>query len=134
MFDPNTMKTIALSSTNLPHPAMSYSQAVTVGNLVFVAGQAGMNFESGTISPDFETQARQAFANLSAVLTAAGSGLDRVVKTTVWLVDATNFDILNRLYAEYFPTNPPARSTPVVDLPKKEFQLSIEAIATIAAT
>ena len=112
---------------------MSYSQAVTVGNLIFVAGQAGVDFETGFISPDFETQARQAFENLSTVLTAANSGLDRIVKTTVWLVDAANFDCLNKLYAEYFPTNPPARSTPVVDLPKKEFQISIEAIATVAA-
>jgi 2-iminobutanoate/2-iminopropanoate deaminase len=125
------MKPIAINSPNIPHPAMSYSQAVRVGNLVFVAGQAGINFESGFISTDFETQARQAFDNLSAVLNAADSGLDKVAKTTIWLVDASNFDCLNKLYAEYFPTNPPARSTPIVALPKKEFQLSIEAIATI---
>ena len=125
------MKPIAVKLPDIPHPAMSYSQAVSVGNLLFVAGQPGVNFESGFISTDFETQARQAFANLSAVLEAAGSGLDKVAKTTIWLVDAANFDCLNKLYAEYFPTNPPSRSTPIVALPKKEFQLSIEAIATI---
>ena len=125
------MKPVAIKSPNIPHPAMSYSQAVRVGNLVFIAGQAGVNFKSGFISTDFEAQARQAFDNLSAVLDAADSGLDKVVKTTIWLVDAANFDCLNKLYAEYFPTNPPARSTPIVALPKKEFQLSIEAIATI---
>ena len=125
------MKPVAIKSSNIPHPAMSYSQAVRVGNLIFVAGQTGFNFESGFISTDFETQARQAFDNLSAVLAAADSGLDKVAKTTIWLVDAANFDCLNKLYAEYFPTNPPARSTPIVALPKKEFQLSIEAIATV---
>jgi hypothetical protein len=62
---------------------------------------------------------------------AASSGLDKVAKTTIWLVDASNFDCLNKLYAEYFPTNPPSRSTPTIALPKKEFQLSIEAIATV---
>lgn len=127
------MKPIAVESSTIPHPVMTYSQAVRVGDLVFVAGQVGMDFESGFISTDFETQARQAFTNLSAVLDAAGSGLDKVAKTTIWLVDAANFDCLNRLYADYFPTNPPARSTPIVALPKKEFQLSIEAIATVEA-
>ncbi len=127
------MMPIAITSTAIPHPVMTYSQVVKVGNLLFVAGQAGINFESGAISDDFETQARQAFDNLSTVLRAAGSGLANVAKTTVWLVDAANFDCLNKLYAEYFPTNPPARSTPVVALPKKEFQLSIEAIATVDA-
>jgi len=130
-FNKKTMKPIVIISPNIPHPAMSYSQAVRVGNLVFVAGQPGINFESGFISADFETQARQAFDNLSAVLAAADSGLDKVAKTTIWLVDAANFDCLNRLYAEYFPTNPPSRSTPIVALPKKEFQISIEAIATV---
>lgn len=125
------MKPIPIQSPNIPHPAMSYSQAVRAGNLLFVAGQAGIDFESGFISTDFETQARQAFDNLSTVLKAADSGLDKVAKTTIWLVDASNFDCLNKLYAEYFPTNPPSRSTPIVALPKKEFQLSIEAIATI---
>lgn len=125
------MHPIAITSPDMPHPIMAYSQAVKVGNLLFIAGQAGVDFTSGFISNDFETQARQAFDNLSIVLQAAGSSLANVAKTTIWLVDASNFDCLNKLYTEYFPTNPPVRSTPIVDLPKKEFQLSIEAIATV---
>lgn len=125
------MHPIAVTSTTIPHPVMAYSQAVKVGDLLFIAGQPGLDFSSGLIADDFETQARQAFENLSMVLRAAGSSLEKVAKTTVWLVDASNFDSLNRLYAEYFPINPPVRSTPVVSLPKKEFQLSIEAIATL---
>ena len=126
------MYPIAIDSTQLPHPTMAYSQAVKVGNLLFVAGQAGIDFTTGLIAPDFETQARQAFTNLTKVLRAAGSDLDKVAKTTIWLVDAANFDCLNQLYAEYFPSNSPARSTPVVHLPKAHFQISIEAIAVVA--
>lgn len=125
------MHPIAVTSTTIPHPVMAYSQAVKVGDLLFIAGQPGLDFSSGLIADDFETQARQAFENLSMVLRAAGSSLEKVAKTTIWLVDASNFDSLNKLYAEYFPINPPVRSTPVVSLPKKEFQLSIEAIATL---
>ena len=123
---------IAISSPKLPHPPMAYSQAVKVGNLLFVSGQAGVDFKSGIISGDFETQARQAFENLSAVLLASGSALNMVAKTTVWLTEAQNFEMLNKLYAEYFPANPPSRSTPIIKLPKDEFKISIEAIAVVA--
>ena len=119
-------------TSGLPHPPSVYSQAVRVGNLLFVAGQAGIHHDSGKVADDFETQARQAFENLSTVLRAAGSNLDQVVKTTVWLRDAMNFDSLNKLYAEYFPTSAPARSTPIVSLPKPNLQISIEAIAVIS--
>ena len=115
----------------LPHPAFSYSQATRVGNLLFIAGQAGVDFTTGNVSEDFEAQARQAFENLKTVLTAAGSSMQQVAKTTVWLCDAANFDTLNKLYAEYFPVNQPARSTPVVKLPRENLQISIEAIAVV---
>ena len=125
------MNITALKSDDLPHPQLPYSQAVRAGDLLFVAGQAGIDFSSGTVSDDFDAQARQAFDNLAAVLRAGGSSLRRVIKTTVWLRDASNFDALNKLYAEYFPVDPPARSTPVVDLPKPNLQISIEAIAVL---
>ena len=57
--------------------------------------------------------------------------MHRVAKITVWLRDASNFDTLNRLYAEYFPEHPPARSTPIVGLPKANMQISIEAISVV---
>jgi 2-iminobutanoate/2-iminopropanoate deaminase len=125
------MSIVALKSGLLPHPATVYSQAVRVGDLVFVAGQPGVEFRSGKTADDFETQARQAFENLCIVLRASGSSLRQVVKTTVWLRDAENFDSLNKVYAEYFPANAPARSTPIVDLPKPNLQISIEAIAAV---
>lgn len=124
------MKPIAITE-GLPHPAFSYSQATKVGNLLFIAGQGGVNYSTGNISSDFETQARQAFENIKIVLTAAGSSMEQVAKTTVWLSDAANFDVLNKLYTEYFPVNPPARSTPVVKLPRENLLISIEAIAVI---
>lgn len=118
-------------TNDLPHPAFCYSQATKVGNLIFVAGQSGMDFTTGNIADDFETQARQAFENLKIVLSAAGSAMHRVAKTIVWLKDAANFETLNKLYAEYFPEHPPARSTPVVNLPKANLLISIEAIAVV---
>ena len=125
------MNPIVLQSDNLPHPKLSYSQAVRIGNLLFVAGQPGIEFSSGIVSDDFEAQARQAFQNLATVLQAGGSSFQRVIKTTIWLRDATNFETLNKLYTEYFPVDPPARSTPVVGLPKPNLQISIEAIAVV---
>ena len=118
-------------TNDLPHPTFCYSQATKVGNLIFVSGQSGTDFTTGNVSDDFETQSRQAFENLKTVLSAAGSAMHRVAKTTVWLKDAANFETLNKLYAEYFPGHPPVRSTPVVSLPKANLQISIEAIAVV---
>lgn len=110
----------------------AYSQAVRVGELIFVAGQAGIDPATGAVvGTTFELQARQAFENLRAVLEDAGSGLDRVVKTTCFLAVPEAFDHLNALYAEYFPAAPPARSTPVVQLPRG-LLFSIEAVAAAA--
>lgn len=90
-----------------------YSQAVQLGELIFVAGQAGLSPATGAVAgTTFELQARQAFENLRAVLEDAGSGLDRVVKTTC------------------FPVAPPARSTPLVQLPRG-LLFSIEAVAAV---
>ena len=110
-----------------------YSQAVRVGELIFVAGQAGLDPATGrVVGTTFDHQARQAFENLRAILQDAGSGLDRVVKTTCFLAVPEAFDELNALYAEYFPVAPPARSTPVVQLPRG-LLFSIEAIAVTHA-
>ena len=108
-----------------------YSQAVRVGNLIFTAGQAGVDPATGqSAGPTFEAQARQAFANLRAVLEDSGSGLRRVVKVTCFLADPDAFPKLNELFTEYFPESPPARSTPVISLPKG-LLFSIEAIAVV---
>jgi 2-iminobutanoate/2-iminopropanoate deaminase len=108
-----------------------YSQAVRVGNLVFTAGQPGIDPATGQVAgPTFEAQARQALANLRAVLEDAGTSLQRVVKVTCFIADAAAFPTLNALFTEFFPDAPPVRSTPVVALPKS-LLISIEAIAAI---
>ncbi len=110
-------------------PEMSYSHAVKFGEFIFVSGQVGMNYSTGIMDDEFELQARQAFENLSHVLQSAGSSLEKVIKTTVWLKNPANFESLNKLFSEYFPENAPTRSTPVVDLPIDKILISVEAIA-----
>jgi 2-iminobutanoate/2-iminopropanoate deaminase len=106
-----------------------YSQAVRVGDLLFTAGQPGIDPKTGAVAgPDFESQARQAFENLRAVLEDSGSGMDQVVRVTCFMADPGAFASLNALFGEYFPTAPPVRSTPVVALPKG-LLFSIDAIA-----
>ncbi|GHN02459.1 RidA family protein [Cytophagales bacterium WSM2-2] len=120
-----------IGSDALARPAAAFSHAVVVGNLVFVAGQAGIDFSTGKLDSDFEKQGRQAFANLKKVLEASGSDLAHTVKVVVWLKKPEDVDKLNALYKEFFPTNPPARSVPIVDLSKPEYLIGIEAIATV---
>jgi len=110
-----------------------YSQAVRVGDLVFTAGQPGIDPRTGQVAGDtFEAQARQAFANLRAVLEDAGSRLERVVKVTCFVSDAGAFATLNTLFEEFLPGSPPVRSTPVVALPRG-LLFSIDAIAVADA-
>lgn len=108
-----------------------YSQAVRVGDLVYTAGQPGIDPTTGTVAgKDFEAQARQAFANLQAVLEDAGSSLARVIKVTCFVADPDAFPVLNTLFAEFFPMAPPVRSTPLVQLPRG-LLFSIDAIAVV---
>jgi 2-iminobutanoate/2-iminopropanoate deaminase len=96
-----------------------YSQAVRAAGLLFVSGQPGINPSTGeAVGPGFDAQARQAFKNLDTVLRAGGSRLDLVVNTTVLVTDVSNFPEINRLFAEFFPSNPPARMVMQVPLPK----------------
>jgi 2-iminobutanoate/2-iminopropanoate deaminase len=96
-----------------------YSQAVRAGGLLFISGQPGVDPATGEAAgPSFEVQARQAFRNLDLVLRAGGSQLNLVVNTTVLIADVSSFPELNRLFAEFFPENPPARMTMQVPLPK----------------
>ncbi len=120
-----------ITGAGMPKQLGPYSHAYRAGNLLFVAGQAGIDLETGAVVGDtFEEQARQAFKNLKTVVEAAGSSMGRVAKTTVFLGDASKFTQLNELFAEYFPKDPPVRSTPVVQLPRG-LLISIEAIAVM---
>lgn len=109
-----------------------YSQAVSSGDLLFVSGQPGIDPLTGApAGPDFQSQARQAFKNLETVLQAGGSQLNLVVNTTVLVTEISNFPELNRLFAEYFPVDPPARMTMQVPLPNG-LLISIGCVAAIA--
>jgi 2-iminobutanoate/2-iminopropanoate deaminase len=108
-----------------------YSQAVRAAGLLFVAGQPGIDPSTGEPAGlTFDVQARQAFKNLDSVLRAGRSRLDLVVNTTVLVADVSSFAELNRLFAEFFPNNPPARMVMTVPLPKG-LLISIGCVATI---
>ena len=108
-----------------------YSQAVRAAGLLFVSGQPGIDPSTGEAAgATFGVQARQAFKNLETVLQAGSSRLDLVVNTTVLVTDISSFAELNRLFAEFFPTNPPARMFMQVPLPKG-LLISIGCVATI---
>jgi 2-iminobutanoate/2-iminopropanoate deaminase len=95
-----------------PFQGAPYNQAIRVGDLVFVAGQLGIRLETGELAgPTVEEQTEQALRNLGAILEEAGSGLGKLVKTTVFLVDLADFTAMNEVYARHVGDRPPARST-----------------------
>ncbi|MDI2099194.1 RidA family protein [Ruicaihuangia caeni] len=100
-------------------PALSpqYSAAVIAGDTVYFAGQVGIDPATRELASGIEAQTRQALTNLTAVLEEAGSSRDQVVKTLCFLNDLADFDGFNKVYAEFFPDAPPARSTVGVALP-----------------
>lgn len=96
-----------------------YSQAVSIGDLVFTSGQVGLDPSTGELREGFEAQARQVLANLAAVLGEAGVGFEDVVKTTIYLTDLADFPLVNQLYGDAMGDHRPARSTvQVAGLPK----------------
>jgi 2-iminobutanoate/2-iminopropanoate deaminase len=121
----------AITTAKAPGAMGPYSQAIVAGELVFCAGQLGLDPVSREIvSGDIKEQTNRVLDNLAAVLEAAGSGLDRVVKTTVFLEDISEFAAMNEVYADRFGTHRPARSTvQVAKLPGSGGRVEIECIA-----
>jgi 2-iminobutanoate/2-iminopropanoate deaminase len=121
-----------IRTSSAPAAIGPYSQAIGAGELVFCSGQIALDPASGKlVAGDAAAQARQALANLAAVLEAAGSGLERVVKTTIFLVDLADFASVNDVYATFFPAAPPARSTVQVAALPRGARVEIEAIALV---
>ncbi len=114
-------------------PALGpYSAGIRTEKLIFLAGQVGVDPNSGELVPGgIEVETRQALTNLSYVLEAAGSSLDLVVKTTVFLANLDDFTRMNAVYGSFFASEPPARSTIQVAALPKGAQVEIEAIAII---
>ena len=120
-----------ISTDKAPKALGPYSQAIVAGDLVFCAGQLGLDPATGQIvGGDIREQTRRVLDNLAAVLEAAGSGLDRVTKTTVFLSDLAEFAAMNEVYAEKFGAHKPARSTVPVGLLMRGARIEIECIAT----
>ncbi len=125
-----TKTVIAVDGAPKPFAGAPYSQAIQSGGFVFCAGQVGLDPGSGSlVEGGIEAETHRALTNLAAVLDGAGSGIDRVVKTTVFLTDLGDFAAMNGVYATYFTQLPPARSTvQVAGLPGGA-RVEIEAIA-----
>lgn len=113
-----------------PFQGAPYSQAISAGGLVFVSGQLSLRPDHAEIVGDsIAEQTEQVFANLRAILEAAGSGLDRLVKTTVYLADLGDFGGMNEVYARHVGDAPPARATIEVSALPSGAKVEIEAIA-----
>jgi len=119
-----------IATTEAPGAVGPYSQGIATDGLVFTAGQIPINPASGKVeATTIEGQTRQVLNNVDAVLRAAGSGLHRVVKMTVFMTDLGDFQAMNGVYSEFFPADPPARSAvQVVALPLG-VQIEMEAVA-----
>ncbi|MCS6826252.1 MAG: RidA family protein [Caldilinea sp.] len=120
-----------VNTSGAPAAIGPYSQAVRVGQFLFASGQLGLDPVSGELREGIEAQTRQALANLQAVLAAAGATVKDVVKTTIFLVDMADFAIVNRIYAEVFKEEPPARSTVQVAALPKNGLVEIEMIVWV---
>ena len=119
-----------IATENAPGAIGPYSQAVKTGNMVFCSGQIPIDVATGEfVSDDVAEQTRQVLKNLSAVLEAAGSSLNNVVKTTVFLADMNDFAAMNEIYGEFFNENKPARATVQAARLPKDARVEIECIA-----
>ncbi len=119
-----------VSTEKAPRAIGPYSQAIVSGDLVFTSGQIPLDPASQQmVSGDVRAQVERVMENLGAVLAAAGSGFDKVVKATIFVIDLNDFAIVNEIYGKRFPQNPPARSTVQVAALPKGARVEIELIA-----
>ena len=119
-----------VSTSKAPAALGPYSQAVKVGNLLFTSGSLAINSTTGEfINDDIKKATAQSLDNLKAILEEAGTTLDKVVKTVVFLKDMNDFAEMNEVYSQYFTTNPPARSCVQVAKLPKDALVEIEVIA-----
>jgi 2-iminobutanoate/2-iminopropanoate deaminase len=123
------MERKVVSTADAPQAIGPYSQAITVGDLVFCSGQIPLTPAGDVVEGDIAVETRQVLTNLKHVLAVAGSSLERVVKTTVFLADMHEFRAMNEVYAEFFPNAPPARSTIQVARLPRDVRVEIEVIA-----
>jgi 2-iminobutanoate/2-iminopropanoate deaminase len=131
MEERRTVKQIVRTDT-APTPIGPYSQAVKAGNLIFVAGQGCMNPRTGQMEREsIQSETRQVLENVKAILEAAGASLTDVVKTTCYLANIEDFQAFNAVYAQYFPTDPPARTTIQAGRLPGDIRVEIEVVAQV---
>ncbi len=121
----------AISTTKAPVAIGPYSQAMQVGDVLYTSGQIGLTPEGEMIGEGVREQTRQALQNLGEVLAAVGSGFDQVIKTTIFLTEIDDFIAVNTVYAEFFDTHKPARSTVAVAALPRDAKVEIECIAKL---
>ena len=118
------------NSATVPRMNTFIPQAVINDNLIFLSGMAGLDPATGKlISDDFEEQTRQCFLNIQIILEETGSNLSNILKTTIFMVAGNDFGTINKVYGEFFPNNPPARSVPQVLPFPGGILISVECIA-----
>ncbi|ECC2087623.1 RidA family protein [Listeria monocytogenes] len=118
-----------IQTSSAPKALGPYSQAVKVNGLIFTSGQLGINPETGELADGTTKQAEQAFKNIAAVLAEAGSGLDKIIKATVFFKDLNEFKAVNEVYATFFSSDFPARSAFQVAKLPLDVAIEIEVIA-----
>jgi len=122
-----------ISTPTAPSAIGPYSQAIQAGNFLFVSGQIPINPSTGQLIEDtgIKAQTRRVLENVSAIVRAAGGSLDNIVRTTVFLRDMNDFAEMNSVYAEYFQSAPPARSTVQAARLPRDVAVEIDCIAVI---
>ncbi len=123
-----------ITTDQAPAAIGPYSQAVQTKDLLFISGQIPIDPTTGElVSGDIREETRQAMQNLGAILAAAGSSYDRIVKTTLYIRDMDQFTVINEIYAEFFSDNPPARACVEVARLPRDVGVEVEAIALLGA-
>lgn len=126
------MTRTTISTDQAPAAIGPYSQAILAGNLLFCSGQIALDPASGqVVAGGVREQTEQVMRNIEGVLSAAGTGFDKVVKSTVFLVDMNDFSVVNEVYGSRFPNNKPARSTVAVQGLPRGVLVEIEVIAQV---
>ncbi|WP_163194347.1 RidA family protein [Clostridium thermarum] len=120
-----------ISTNGAPAAIGPYSQGIKAGNLVYTSGQIPLDPQTGELISDIKKATERSLENVKAILEAAGTSMDKVIKTAVFLKDMNDFAAMNEVYGSYFKENPPARSCVQVARLPKDAVVEIEAIAVI---
>lgn len=125
------MSKIVIDTKNAPGAIGPYSQGMIVGNLVYTSGQLPIDMATGELVQEVKLATKASLDNVKAILEEAGTSMDKIFKTTVFIKDLNDFNAVNEVYATYFESNPPARSCVQVAKLPKDAVVEIEAIAVL---